>query len=301
MTDSPFSKHIPKLQVAWDQTSLQEALFCPRRYQYRIIEGWTSKIEAVDLTFGIMYHAALEVYDKALAGGKSWEEAQDLALQKVLSDSHGWDSDMPEKNRFTLIRSVVWYTEHWQNDAFPTIILPSGVPAVELSFRIELPLVAPGGDKYLLCGHLDGLVKNPGTQQDMVRERKTTKRQLNQKYFDGFSPDTQVNVYTMAGNIALRAPTEGVLIDACQTGVNFSRFSRGISLRTPAQVTEFLSDLTIHLRQFEEYASEEYWPMNWRNCWSCHFRGICSKDPEARKSWLEADYQKRPWNPLESR
>ena len=39
------------------------------------------------------------------------------------------------KTRFTLLRSVVWYLEQFENDPCETVILADGRPAVELSFR----------------------------------------------------------------------------------------------------------------------------------------------------------------------
>jgi hypothetical protein len=76
-----FSKHNPKLQTTWDSTSLGALQFCPRFYQYNILEGY--RTESIDLDFGIFVHMGKEVYNKALLAGASWQEAQIKAVKAV--------------------------------------------------------------------------------------------------------------------------------------------------------------------------------------------------------------------------
>ncbi len=88
---SPFSAHNPKLQVAWDSTSLGALMFCPRYYQHTILEGYRGS--KADLEFGIYIHAAGEEYDKLLLEGKSWEDAQRGAVRKALEVSSIYDDE----------------------------------------------------------------------------------------------------------------------------------------------------------------------------------------------------------------
>lgn len=92
-TPSKFSEGNPTLQRAWDSSSLQDLMFCPRAYQYTQIEGWRGP--STDLEFGGYIASALEFYQKARLKGASRDEAQlqtlDFALtQTWLGDDRQW-------------------------------------------------------------------------------------------------------------------------------------------------------------------------------------------------------------------
>src|SRR5215469_5106362 len=147
-----------KQQFAWDSTSLGWLKTCPRLYQYSMIEGWRPKQPSIHLHFGLLYHAALERYDRFRAEGLTHEDALRETTRQALVDSWPWDFEPLErdtKNRETFIRSVVWYLDEFgENDTCETVILNNGKPAVELSFKMELdrgPSGHLGGQPYLLC------------------------------------------------------------------------------------------------------------------------------------------------------
>lgn len=85
---SLFSAHNPKLQLALDSTSLGAYMFCPRFYQYNILEGYRG--DSIDLAFGILIHKGKEVYHKVLLAGKTWEQAQLEAVKAVFEASGKW-------------------------------------------------------------------------------------------------------------------------------------------------------------------------------------------------------------------
>lgn len=317
-----------KIQLYWDSTSLGMMKTCPRLYQYKMIEGWTPRQESIHLRFGILYHSALERYDRLRADGLSPEDATRGTIRGLLEatwDRHeatetepavsaAWDSGDPYKNRATLVRSVIWYLEHFRDDPAQTIRLANGRPAVELSFKMELDygpnlsylddpdIARAGGQPYVLSGHIDRLV----TFLDgvYVTDRKTTKSALGSYYFDQYSPDNQMTLYSLAAQVVFHAPVKGVIIDAVQIGVGFSRFARGMAYRTPAQLDEWLADTRITLRTAEGYATDYYWPMNDRACGmygGCQFRDICGKDPSVRKTFLAANFERHFWNPRKPR
>lgn len=82
---SPFSKVIPKLQTAWDSTSLKALMMCPRYYKYTILQGW--RASTTDLEFGILAQLGFERYEKGRLAGETKEEAQIEALRLVLEKS----------------------------------------------------------------------------------------------------------------------------------------------------------------------------------------------------------------------
>jgi hypothetical protein len=134
-------------------------------------------------------------------------------------------------------------------------------------------------------------------------------------FFSQFEPDNQMSLYSFAGQVVLGTPVRGVIIDAAQILEDESRFGRGFTYRTPAQTQEWLADLRYWLTLAEQYAVNNYWPMNDKSCdhyrsekddrTGCPFRGICGKDPSVRETFLKTQFtkleEKDRWNPLKPR
>jgi len=301
---SPF--HAPGIQYAWDSTSLGWFKECPRKYFYSMIEGYRSRGESVHLRFGIHYHSALEHFDHEIARGQPHEDALRATVFKLLVDtwdaetSSPWTPDHNLKTRANLVRSVVWYIEHFREDAARTLILANGKAAVELSFRFSVD------DDLMLSGHLDRVVDFMGGQY--VMDRKTTTITPGQYYFNQYTPDNQMSLYSYAGQVILQSPIRGVIIDAVQIAVGFSRFERGFAHRTPDQLDEWLADTRAHVRyahslgeRMRDADPAAAWPMNDKSCHKfggCPFLSVCSRDARVRKTFLESDFVRDPWNPL---
>jgi hypothetical protein len=293
-------------QTAWDSTSLGALKRCPRYYQYNILEGYSSRGESPHLRFGSEYNNALVTYHKCRAAGEDKEQALLSAVRYALL--HTWDdvlgrpwvSEEPTKTRETLVRSVIWYLTQFENDSCETVVFANGEAAVELSFRIHIELSSSiTGEDYMLCGYLDRLVEFNG--KTWITDWKTSKYQLDEKYFHKYSPNNQMSQYDLAGSIITSSPIGGVMIDATQLGVTFSRFQRGTATRTPPQREEWLRDAAIYIRQNETYVANNYWPQNDVACdlyGGCPYRGICSSHPELRQKHLDALFFKRSWDPL---
>lgn len=305
-----FSKETPGLQLAWDSTSLGALKTCPQFYLYTIVEGWQPRSTSVHLTFGIHYHKAIEIYDHKKSEGLSHDDALDTALAYCLEATvdrlpngkwKPWFSDDPNKNRFTLVRSVVWYLEQFTDDAATTIQMANGKPAVELSFRFEID-VELEGNKALLCGHLDRLVEFSG--QLWVMDHKTTRYTLDQRYFDSFNPDNQMSLYSLASQVVFNQPVRGVIIDGAQILATLSRFQRGFTHRSKPGLSEWLEDASYFIKSAEGYVSHNFWPKNDKACGmygGCAFRQVCSSAPKIREALLQASFQRRVWDPLEVR
>lgn len=303
MSDSPFMAGT-RIQWAWDSTSLGWYKTCPRLYQYNMIEGYRSKAEAVHLIFGIWYHGGLELYDRLRAEGQGHDDALrevvlDLLTKTWIRTEEGgtpWVSPHNTKTRENLIRSVIWYVEHFIEDPAETIVLSDGRPAVELSFRMEI------SDRQILCGHLDRLVTFTGNTY--VMDRKTTGSTIGSSYFDQYSPDNQMSLYTMAGKVIYHVPVRGVIIEAAQIAVGFTRFARGFTYRTDAELSEWLDETKDWIARSEADAKRNYWPRNDKSCHhygGCVFRGVCSKSPDVRQKFIDADFTVSHWNPLTER
>ena len=307
---SPFAPSNPRLQLAWDSTSLGLLKTCPRKYYYKMIENWQTRGEMHHLAFGILYHSALEEFDKAKAAGASFDEAQIAAVRKALEDGRdyiGTDDETKatkgnNKNKFSLIRAIVWYLEHFRDDPAETVILANGKPAVELSFRMELPFETEAGEAFMLSGHIDRLVEMGG--QVYVLDRKTTGSTISNYYYKQFNPHNQMSLYQFASKVVLPKAAAGVIIDAAQLAVGFARFHRGMIMKSQTSLDEWVDDLERWLRLAEGYAKANHWPMNDTACGNyggCEFQGVCSAAPSVRELLLKNDFDKKVWNPLQAR
>jgi hypothetical protein len=292
-------------QLVWNSTSLDALKQCSRKYQLAILQGWSTGAENIDITFGLAYHKAVEVYHFAKAKGATHQQATIVAIRQAMVMTWpdiliGYDTRTRAKSRPNLVRSIVWYLEQFgEADPIETLILSNGDPAVEVTFAIELDIPSPSGDNYKLAGHLDriGTYMGDGYFTDL----KTTGAALGEYYFENFSPHNQMSLYSFAGKVHTDIPLKGGIIDAVQVQVGGSRYQRGFVLRTPAQLDEWYEDLKYWLAVAELNVSRNYWPMNDTACRMCNFKRICAMDPKVRPTFLASNFSKRIINPLEIR
>lgn len=311
------------IQFAWDSVSLSAALSCPRRYYYQSIKGYVPRNPnyAIALVFGILFHEGLEHYHRARAKGADHNEAVEAAVKhliaqpatatlpddsdiEVMKETTDEDDDgvtfrnSKLRTRYYLFRAVVWYLDNYENEQFSTVILPSGEPAVEQSFRVPLPIDV-AGTQLILCGHIDRVVSFNDFYY--VVDYKTTKS-LTTQFFAMFNLSHQMTGYTVGGNVILDKPVQGVWIDGAALQVGGVKFGRAETRRTPSQIGEYFDMLGKVVADVIHYDKTDNWPMNTSACYFCDFKGICSLPPELRPAYLKAQFEQKPgWNPLANR
>lgn len=303
------------VQFAWDATSLELAQTCSRKYYYSMIRGIKPRRSSVHLIFGGIYATALEHFYKYRAEGQSIDDALRQVIREALIDSweHEYDAegqripgtgqpvyfDDVKKTRPNLIRTIVWYVEQFAietEDGIKTYHLQSGKPAVELSFTLEFD------EDTLYCGHLDRVVEFGSALY--VMDQKTTGGTVGTYYFEQFKPNNQMSGYAWAGQTVLHSPVRGVIIDAAQIAVNFTRFERGITTRTKDELEEWRESASYTIRQTRHLTEQDKWPMNLSACGNyggCPFRGLCSRSPSVRENYIKSDYTEHNWDPLKAR
>lgn len=321
--NSAFSSRLPFLQLAWDSTSMGEFKTCARKYYYTLVMGYVPRSESVHLIFGLLLHGAIERYNHFRTNPA---QVHEIALLNVLKWAASatwnrelnrpWASDDKNKNRETLLRTIVWYLDEFgPGDPLETVILSNGKPAVELSFQFPLGWSSPAtSEPMLIAGHLDRLAKLEG--RTYIVDIKSTKNTIDAKFFSKFTPDNQFSTYMLAGRVAFSQSVEGLIVDGAQIAVTFSRFQRGLIQRSESQVHEWLDGLRRYHLLAEQYAiravelndkgqnPELAYPMNDKVCGmynGCAFQGICSKNPGGRHEWLQGQFKQRVWNPLIAR
>jgi len=307
-----FHPTIPKLQIAFDSTSLGALKTCPRYYYYSIVLGVAPRGANIHLEFGLLYHAALERYDHARFAGASHDDATLRAVDYCMKETWDAQAGRPKavfcedsnKNRLTLVRTVVWYLEEFRDDTLRTAKLSNGKPAVELSFRFQTTHSASDGTPFAYCGHLDRVACSE-SGENFILDRKTTKHTIDQHYFAQYSPNNQFTGYFMGGKILMPKAPSKILVDAAQIAVNFSRFARGIIEISDMRLDEWNKGLGNYFSMAEAFARQDFWPLNESSCGNyggCPYRDVCSKKTNAsREEWLRAKFAPRRWNPLQSR
>lgn len=328
--DSPFLPGT-RTQYAWDSVSLTSILSCPMRYRLSIIEGWKPKgpSTAIALTFGIAFHKGLETFHNQRALGQTYDDAIHTTLAHVL-DQH-WehlppaladedepqaasagdsDSDLEDdgiharnsrvRTRYHLARALVWYLEHYRDDPCQTFLLPSGAPAVELSFRAELPLEIRS-HPLLLSGHIDRVVRF--NERIHISDYKTTKS-LTSQFFAMFDLSHQMTGYYLGAAQILPADADvrGIIVDGIALQVGGVKFARHVTTRTPGQISEYLQLVRYAARLSAECDEADDYPLNTASCYFCDFKPVCARAPEYRKHTLEHLFtREKSWNPLENR
>lgn len=304
------------VQFGFDQTSIKLAEECLKKYQYVMLDGWRARGHNVHLFFGGIYASALEHFHKYRAEGIDFDEALINIVREALQATwiypepeikghaptpgtgEPWVSDHNTKTRENLIRTIVWYFEHFRDDPCQTVILSNGVPAVEHSFQLAVD------NGIIFSGHLDRLVNY--SDSIYIQDQKTTATTITPRYFANYQPDTQITgMYPFAGRAVFKLPVKGVMIDAAQIAVGFSCFERGFIFTDDLSLDEWYDDTMELITRTQQATRDNHFPRNRSSCSKyagCQFRNVCSKSPAVREQFLKADFEKgERWDPLEAR
>jgi hypothetical protein len=264
-----------------------------------MLRGLRPKTSAAPLLFGSAYHECLELYDKLRAQGKDGLPAA-IRLAYELSTPGTLGNDTA-RTRMTLLRALIWYAYNWQNDQFETFILADGRPAVELSFRIELPMELDG-EPVIYCGHIDRVAKY--NDQLYAMEHKHTTSALSDYYYARYTFSSQITGYILALRVMYDLRVVGGVVDSTQVGVTFARFGRRVAQRVDGHVDEWLHDTMQWIRQLHFAQQHNLFIRNTESCSrysGCQFKDVCFANPAVRETILEADFQYKPWDPMKIR
>lgn len=298
-----FSTANPLMQLIWDATSLGTFRECPRKYYLQVIRGYTTKRAALALDFGIALHEGLELFYRNKAKGMDQAENEAAVIKALLRHPLRQNIDKYEdqtRNSRTLVFAVWDYMQHYKSEPCQTMIFSDGTVGVELHFQMETDIITGAGEKISLAGHIDRL-----TKQDLgifIQDHKSTSMPLTQRYFDQYKPDTQMTLYTIAGQVVFATPIRGVMIDAID--LKKGEFSRQISLRSQEFCEEWLAELESWIKVAEFYATRGIFPANDKSCHKysgCPFKNYCTAPYALREQILQEDFVKRVWDPSQPR
>ena len=293
------------VQFAWDATSISLYKTCPRKYHYTLVKGYVPRVIPPPLAFGIHLHTLFQTWHELVESGTP----KDVALMRVTRLAGLLGETLPPgdtaRTKETLVRTVVWYFDHFWDDSAITVRRSNGKPACEYHF--QLPFMTYKGQTVYICGHIDRLVRWQG--QTFVMDYKSTKYQLDNRFFAGFKPSIQIALYVVACHLIASStsdlpPANGAIIDGIQLGVNFSRFSRQIIPYSLEEINEYIEDLQASIKQAMDASEAGIFIPNETACNNysgCHFKDICSKPAARRETFLKGTFKQCTWNPLKPR
>lgn len=289
-------------QWLWSAHSLDIAETCHRRYYYEVVLNLSTRSENAHALFGILIHEAVEEYEHMINAGLSHGAALLGVVTEALKKTWDRETDEPKlqydqlkllpgsahlKTRENLIRTIIWYLEDRKDDPCVTETLADGRAAVELEFSFELD------KEVMLRGRMDKIVRYAG--EPFVHDVKTTGASISGYYFKRFELDMEMSLYSLAARTVFKSPVNGVLIDAAQIAVGFSRFARAATYRTAEQLAEWIVDTKYHIHMAWEAKNKGY-PMRLSACQKyggCPFLEVCRRDPRVREAALATGYVER--------
>jgi hypothetical protein len=271
-------------QRVLDASSLDDLMACPKYYHYKKVMALKPKHNKASTQWGNIVHKGLERYDECILEGMDWDDAVREAVKATLVECKDHDDTKDNaRTTETAVRAIVWYADRYKDDTLVTAELHDGAPATEIRFEVPIP-----DTNYRFSGRIDRIVW--ADDELFLLDRKTTKQSLSGYYFKDYELSLQVQAYIWASKRFLDLPVAGLLIDAIQTGVNFTRFNRSPFFISDGRLDEFEELLRHHIDMLEWYHDKNYWPRNFTSCGrygGCQFAPICSMAPHRRQIWLK--------------
>lgn len=126
------------IQYIYDSVSLSLLKECPRKYDFKMNQGWDWQTKPATLAYGINFHSCMECYHKLRAYGFDFDTSLRRTIRLAALFGDRLLSHRTERTKETLMRCVAWYLDQYKNDLAVTALFPDGTPAVELSFTIPL-------------------------------------------------------------------------------------------------------------------------------------------------------------------
>lgn len=207
---------------------------------------------------------------------------------------------LPEENNYKLhqvVRTVVWGADTMEKGNIKPVEAMNADPEAEgEEFLVEFPR-SYNGESYWLRGYFDGVAEIPPYPSRYVRERKTTTKTISGAgYRSRFAPNTQIELYSWAAPIwakikGFEGDFVGVLLDAFQAAVGFTRTARFTLNPSDDVKGEFVQDMDHYLSLAEMFAVVGYWPKNRSSCFLCQFKKVCSAPKSARPGLLAKEFE----------
>ena len=295
-----FSTQNPHLRLQWSAHSLGQFMNCPLSYYWA--QRWGSPGKQAPLLWGNAWDYTMAHY---------WGHGADLREGLRAANRYALDNRLDAiaagerdniRTHMSLLRSVVWYDQEYQDQTLyePDPGLVQDASQVELIVPLTAPdrgeqLVAYTGEPYSIYLRLDHVMRRTYDRNLLVVDWKSTTRGLNQLYWLDLDPGVQVQTYDLFASQWAKQRGErlhGVLLDAVQIGVGYSRFDRHEVHRTPAHRAHWHRVVVQYILHAEARAKLGDWEL-WANPatqkWETVYRKAMRRAPVLWDSVLRAE------------
>lgn len=298
MTRPPFPTVIDSsLIAAWRS--------CHRKCNMDFFEHWKPRTPSVHLHAGAAYAKGMEIARTAFfLEGKSQPEA--IALGGMaLVQAYG-DFQCPPESAKSLERTLGAFEYYFsaypldQDRAVP-VRLPSGKAGIEFSFAEPLEVQHPEtGDPLIYVGRMDMLAEFNGAT--FGEDDKTTS-QLGASWSRQWDLRSQFTGYCWGAKRA-GIPVVGFIVRGVSILKTKYETQQAITYRPQWMIDEWYEQLvTRDLPQMvQEWESGSWGAALDHACneyGGCQFRQVCLAAPEGRVQWLETEFERRRWDPVE--
>lgn len=304
MTPSTFKQSdlfVPgRFPVAIDNTMRKQFAACRRSFRNKFIEHFRPTAKSVHLIAGAAFAKGIEV------GRKSFHIE---GLSEEVSIANAWAASQAEygdfvpqfetpKTRWRVGEAVIEYFDRYQLPHDP--VQPhrhAGLPCVEMSFGIPLPIKHPDtGDPILYCGRFDMVGEFQSSLY--VVDEKTTSR-LGAQWEAQWDLDSQFLSYCWAAK-HMGYPVAGAIIRGISFLKNDYGHSQVLVYHPSAKIERWYRQLCRDVVAMIECYRSGYFDFSFgpgcSNYSGCEFRSSCSAaDPD---KVLEMDYIREFWSPI---
>ena len=288
---STADKAYSRLMRMWNVTSysqLQQLHACPRKYQLSMMKALLGEREIeqtvnVDFTFGHAVGAGVQSY---LLDG-------DL-VKASFNALMAWRAPFTERvtrKRKSLWEAVIaiekfalWWKDTGMEADWEVAKLPSGKPAIELSFSLH----GADGDHFKHYGHIDLVLKRRDANSYAVLELKTTGIGADEAMYANSNQATGYSL--MLESVWKGIPDYTVLYSVYSTSKDewvLMPFDK-----TMTQRAEWIKDLMLDHSAIKTYQEIGFYPKRGESCYSfmrrCEYFGECNMVPDAELPQLEA-------------
>jgi hypothetical protein len=291
----------PAFPSTIDSSTLKTFRECPRKFELEYLHHWKPKAPSVHLHAGGAFASALETTRRAFFEEKRpAEESLELGTA-MLVKKYGSFECPPEsaKSLPRMVGALEYYFSVFplETDPMRPFEWAPGKHGIEFTFAIPLPFDHPEtGEPLIYSGRAD-MIGQMGA--GLYIEDDKTASQLGASWSSQWDMRSQFTGYAWA------AAQSGLQVDGIVVrGISILKTKydhmQCITYRQPWMIDRWLKQVLRDLSRMEEMWKEGYFDYNLDescNGYSgCLFRRVClSNTPQI---WLEADYEKRVWDPL---
>jgi len=274
-----------------DNFALSTHQTCPRKYQHRIIEGWSSRGDSSALVAGAALHAGLAAWNRGeglvaafAAINEEWNKRPPLNVTD-------WRT-LPK-----VLATMRQYADHWGQESFRVVGLGTDQALVERAYTLDTGLTLPDGEPIEYGGILDTVVEFNDAYY--ILEHKTTSV-MGAGFWQQFKPNNQITGYIWAAMQLSDKPIKGAIVNAIgwfKAGA--TRLERQITTRTPEEIEEWKQNLVQVCAEIRGHTVGGYYPQRTAACTiygRCTYHGVCEQSPSIREALFSQDFVADKWD-----